>query len=61
MDKPRPDLRLLASIRFAPNVTAIVRMTHRVFAVRYVDGQCVVWEVRNGRERCERMDVPADA
>lgn len=60
MDKPRPDLRLLESFRDAPNVTAIVRMTHRVFAVRYVDGECVVWEVRNGRERFARLDVPGD-
>ena len=48
MDKPQP-LALLESIRYTPNVIAIVRMTHRVFAVRYVDGRCVVREVRRVR------------
>ena len=60
MDKPQPDMRLLTAFRDAPNVTAIVRMTQRVFAVRYVDGKCVVWEVRRGSERLARVDVPED-
>lgn len=39
----QPNIRYLA--RF-PNVTAIYRMTTRVFAVRYVGGRCVVREIR---------------
>lgn len=54
--KPTPPFELLAATRPA-NVIAIVRMTHRVFTVRYAGGVCVVREIRHREQHVGDLPI----